>query len=68
MLLPMNSKGVYTVPIFTAYPYTRAIFIARGTHPSTGGMGARDENSKPLHPSDIHREGYTPLKRVYRGT
>ena len=55
--------------------YTPAIFIARGIDSSTGGIGARDEywkgvhpsNIQGVHPSNIHREGYRPLDRGYRG-
>ena len=43
--------------------YTRAIVIARGIDHSTRGIGARDEYWKGLHPSNIHREGCTPLER-----
>ena len=43
----MNIGGAYTPPIF----------IARGKDHSTGGIGARDEYWKGVHPSNIHREG-----------
>ena len=48
--------------------YTPPTFIARGIHPSIGDIGARDEYWEGVHPSNIHRKGYTPLDRGYRGT
>ena len=48
--------------------YSPAAFIARGIHPSKGGIGADDEYWEGVHPSHIHRKGYRPLDRGYRGT
>ena len=48
--------------------YTPPMFITRGKAPSTGDIGPRHEYRKGLHPSNIHREGYRPLDKGYRGT
>ena len=47
--------------------YTPQTFIARGINHSKGDIGARDEYWKGVHPSNIHREGYSPLDMGYRG-
>ena len=41
--------------------YTPPTFIARGIDHSKGGVGARDEYWKGVHPSNIHHKGYTGL-------
>ena len=46
--------------------YTPSIFIGRDINHWTGGIGARDEYWKGVHPSNIHCEGYRPLDKGCR--
>ena len=62
----MNIGRVYTPPISKVH--TPPIFIASAIDPSTGGIGARDEYWKGVHPCNIHRKGYGPVGGGYRGT
>ena len=41
--------------------YTPAIFIVRGTDPSTKGIGVQNEYWEGAHPSNIHHRGIHPL-------
>ena len=54
MPLAMNVGGMYTLPIFTAFPET----------PLLGVYTTRDEFWRGAHPFNIHR---VPLYPLFRG-
>ena len=54
-------------PPARSWVYNAPTLIAVDTDPSARGIGVRDKCWEGVYPSNIHREGYRPLDKAYRG-